>query len=453
MSSNRGKSLSRTGVITAITIGNALEFFDFTVYGFLAITIGRLFFPMEDSYSQLLLAVGSFGVGFIMRPIGAVVIGVFADRAGRKRAMTLTVFLMALGCLVIAIAPTYAQVGIGGALMIVAGRLIQGFSAGGEFGASTTLLAEHSTPANRGYMASWQLASQGLGILTGALIVGLLTYSLDSKSMSSWGWRIPFIVGLLIAPIGMYIRRRLNESLHVSQLSRSDETRQKRKGSLHLLLRDHWSTVVFAIFNVIGTTTAAYVTTFYLPTYAIKELHIAPTVALTGAALTGLVTFVLSPIVGRWSDKVGRKRLILVSRLLLIVLVFPAFLWLTEWRTPMALLSVLVILSALLVIQGVPGIVMLPEMFPMHVRATGISVTYSVGVAVFGGFAPLANAWLVSALNTTLAPAWYLGVMTLISLYGLHYLKDHTGTDIDKGNEGAFNRTTAQQEREWNISR
>lgn len=452
MSLNRGKSLSRTGVITAITIGNALEFFDFTVYGFLAITIGRLFFPLGDAYSQLLLAVGSFGVGFIMRPIGAVVIGVFADRAGRKRAMTLTVFLMALGCLVIAVAPTYAQIGIGAPLMIVAGRLIQGFSAGGEFGASTTLLAEHSTPATRGYMASWQLASQGLGILTGALIVGLLTYSMDPKSMASWGWRIPFFLGLVIAPIGMYIRRRLNESLHVSQISRSGDLSRKGHGRLRLLFRDHSSTVIFAVINVIGTTTAAYVTTFYLPTYAIKELHIAPTVALTGAALTGLVTFVLSPIVGRWSDKVGRKRLILVSRLLLIVLVFPAFLWLTEMRTPTALLSVLVILSALLVIQGVPGIVMLPEMFPMHVRATGISVTYSIGVAVFGGFAPLANAWLVSALNTTLAPAWYLAVMTIVSLYGLHHLKDYTGTDIDKEKEGAAHRTTDQQGREWNVT-
>ncbi|MBO9513386.1 MAG: MFS transporter [Variovorax sp.] len=429
-----GARMSRRRTIVATTIGNGLEFFDFTVYGFLALVIGKLFFPTFSSYGQLLLTVASFGVGFVMRPLGGIVIGSYADRAGRKKAMTLTIFLMALGCAMIAFAPTYAQIGVAAPVLIVLARLIQGFSAGGEVGASTTLLVEHATARNRGYMASWQFASQGLGILMGAVVVGVLLTALSPQAMESWGWRVPFVLGMLIAPVGMYIRRHLEESL--------DEARHqpaagaaagalRRRGSLAAVCRDHGKTVLAAILAIIGGTAAAYVVTFYMPTYAIRELGLPPPVALFGAALTGLLSFALAPLVGLWSDRIGRKPLIVGSRIALALLIYPGFLWLNASPTPAVLFTVVGLLSITLVLQTVPGITMLPEMFPKHVRATGMSLVYSVGVALFGGFSPFISTWLLNATGNKLAPAWYLLVVSMVSLLGLLWMRDFTGRDID----------------------
>ncbi len=422
--------MSRRRTIVATTIGNGLEFFDFTVYGFLALVIGKLFFPTFSSYGQLLLTVASFGVGFIMRPLGGIVIGSYADRAGRKKAMTLTIFLMALGCALIAFAPTYAQIGVAAPVLIVLARLIQGFSAGGEVGASTTLLVEHATPKNRGYMASWQFASQGLGILLGAVVVGVLLTALSPQAMESWGWRVPFVLGMLIAPVGMYIRRHLEESLDVHEAPPSAAA-PRPHGSLSAVCREHGRTVLAAILSIIGGTAAAYVVTFYMPTYAIRELGLPPPVALFGAALTGLLSFALAPLVGVWSDRVGRKGLMVASRVLLALLIYPGFLWLNASPTPAALYTVVGLLSITLVMQTVPGITMLPEMFPKHVRATGMSLVYSVGVALFGGFSPFISTWLLNATGNKLAPAWYLLAVSLVSLLGLLWMRDFTGKDID----------------------
>jgi len=419
---------SRRQTIVATTIGNGLEFFDFTVYGFLALVIGKLFFPTFSGYGQLLLTVATFGVGFIMRPLGGIVIGAYADRAGRKKAMTLTIFLMALGCAVIAFTPTYASIGVAAPVLIVLARLIQGFSAGGEVGASTTLLVEHATPRNRGYMASWQFASQGLGVMLGAVVVGALTFTLSPENMQSWGWRVPFVLGMLIAPVGMYIRRHLEESLQIAPESASAP---RRESSLKIVCSQHGKTVLAAILALVGGTTAAYVVTFYMPTYAVRELGLTPSVALFGAALTGLISFAFAPFVGLLSDRVGRKPLILWSRVFLVVLIYPGFLWLNASPTPAVLFIVLGVLSLGLVGQTVPGITMLPEMFPKAVRASGMSLVYSVGVALFGGFAPFISTWLLNATGSKLAPAWYLVVMTLVSLLGLLWLRDHTGRDID----------------------
>lgn len=363
-----------------------------------------------------------------MRPLGGIVIGAYADRAGRKKAMTLTIFLMALGCALIALAPTYAQIGVAAPLLIVLARLIQGFSAGGEVGASTTLLVEHATPANRGYMASWQFASQGLGILLGAVVVGVLSTALTPQAMESWGWRVPFFLGMLIAPVGMYIRRHLEESLEIKD---QPAHAAPRRSSLSEVCGEHGRTVLAAILSIIGGTAAAYVVTFYMPTYAIRELGMPPPVALFGAALTGLLSFGLAPFIGRWSDRIGRKPLIVWSRIALVLLIYPGFLWLNVSPTPAVLFLVVGALSITLVMQTVPGITMLPEMFPKHVRASGMSLVYSVGVALFGGFSPLISTWLLNATGNKFAPAWYLLVMTSVSLLGLIWLKDFTGKDID----------------------
>ena len=246
--------------------------------------------------------------------------------------------------------------------------------------------------------------------------------------MQSWGWRVPFVIGMLIAPVGMYIRRHLEESL---QIAPESATAPRRESSLRIVCSQHGKTVLAAILALVGGTTAAYVVTFYMPTYAVRELGLTPSVALFGAALTGLISFAFAPFVGLLSDRVGRKPLILWSRVFLVVLIYPGFLWLNASPTPAVLFTVLGVLSLGLVGQTVPGITMLPEMFPKPVRASGMSLVYSVGVALFGGFAPFISTWLLNATGSKLAPAWYLVVMTLVSLLGLLWLRDHTGRDID----------------------
>lgn len=426
--------LSRTRVIAATTIGNALEFFDFTVYSFLAVVIGRLFFPTLSTYGQLLLSVATFGVGFFMRPLGGIVIGSYADRAGRKAAMTLTINLMALGCAMIALAPTYAQAGIAAPIVIVLARLIQGFSAGGEVGASTTLLIEYATPRNRGYYASWQFASQGLGVTIGATLAGVLSATLSPEAMDAWGWRVPFAVGVLILPVGLYIRRQLEETLEPRDRARAEH------GPVMTTLREHGRLVLLGILLTIGGTVSAYITTFYMPTYAIRELGLPMPMALLAGILSGFITFAVSPFVGLAADRVGRKQLILGARIITLVLVYPCFLWLNAAPSPERLLIVVGVLSVLLAIQTAPAITMMPELFPKAVRATGMSIVYSIGVALFGGFAQFIATWLINATGDKLSPAYYLIACLVVSTLALMGLEDRTGREIDSGKQGRIDR-------------
>lgn len=419
----------RRRTIVATTIGNALEYYDFTVYGFLTLVIGKLFFLSFDAAGQVLLTVATFGVGFVMRPLGGIVIGAYADRAGRKKAMVLTIFLMALGCAMIAVSPTYAQIGVAAPLVIVVARALQGFSAGGEFGASTALLVERGAAHDRGFMASWQFASQGLGVLMAALTVACLSFVLEPIEMEGWGWRVPFVIGLLIAPVGAYLRRHLEEK--PLSCAAVEAPRAARQSRFMELCREHGRAVIVAIVITMGGTGASYVVSFYMPTYAIREFGLSPAVALSGAAITGGLTFLLAPMIGRWSDRIGRKPLIVAGRIAIILLIYPAFAWLKASPTPFVLFSVVSFLTIVLAVQAVPSIVILPELFPERVRASGMSLVYSIGVAVFGGFAPFISAWLVQASGDKLAPAWYLIAIALISLLALPYLKDRTGEDID----------------------
>jgi MHS family proline/betaine transporter-like MFS transporter len=420
------KRLSKNKAIAAITIGNALEFFDFTVYGFMTSVIGKIFFPSMSAYNQLLLTVASFGVGFLMRPLGGIVIGAYADCAGRKKAMGLTITLMALGCVMMAFAPTPAQIGISAPLIIVAARLIQGFSAGGEVGASTTLLVEYARANERAYMGSWQIASQGLGVMVGALFSGVLLAVLSPAAMQSWGWRLPFVVGMLIAPVGIFIRRQLDESGTVSV-----ERTGRRDSRLKLVLRDHWQSVLLASLMFISGTVGVYVIAFYMPTFAARELGLSVQVGLWAAVLFGAVNFMLAPYSGRLADRFGRKPVIVWSRIVLIMLLFPGFHWLLAAPSPARLYTLVGVLSVLATTQTPALLVMLTEMFPKEVRATGLSFVYSTVVAVFSGFSPFAVTWLVHESGNKLAPAWYLLGITVISTIVMLWIRDRTGETLD----------------------
>ncbi|WP_321866551.1 MFS transporter [Paraburkholderia tropica] len=421
---------TRAKAIAAITLGNGLEFFDFTVYSFFASTIGALYFPVHGALNQLMLAVGSFGVGFIVRPLGGVFIGAFADRAGRKAAMTLTLWLMALGSALIAFAPTYAQIGLLAPALILLARLIQGFAVGGEVGASTSLLLEYADDRTRGFYGSWQFVSQGLNAVCGALIGVALSTALTPSALESWGWRVPFVLGMLVAPVGVYIRRHLDETLVHAQPAESTAAEDIARPLREIFTR-HRVALVAGVVTTIGGTAANYIVLFYMSTYAIRILGLPVSVGMSAALVAALVTAVCSPFAGWLSDRVGRKWVFGVSRVLLIAAIYPAFMLIHAMPTVGMVLAVVAVLGALVAFTAVPNIVMLPELFPQSIRVTGMSIVYCVGVSIFGGFAQFFATWLIKLLGNPLAPAWYLIGCGAVSMLALPLIREPAGRPLD----------------------
>ncbi|NML34831.1 MFS transporter [Paraburkholderia antibiotica] len=447
------KRVSHAKAIAAITLGNGLEFFDFTIYSFFATIIGKLFFPVEGQLVQLMLAVGTFGVGFIMRPVGGVILGGYADRAGRKAAMSLTLWLMTLGSAIIAFAPTYAAIGVAAPLLIILARLIQGFALGGEVGASTALLLEYGSDRTRGFYGSWQFVSQGANTVVGSLLGVALASMLSTAALESWGWRVPFVIGMAMGPIGVYIRRHLDETLPgvedgaasaqgaAATVSSSgspttsqpvpNPAGQPASMPARKLFRDHRRSITAGVLTTIGGTAANYIVLFYLSTYAIRILHLPMASALWAAWTGAVVTVICSPFAGRLSDRVGRKPVLWVSRVLLIFAVYPAFMVINATPTVPVLLAVVAGLAVLVTFTAVPNIVMLPELFPRAIRATGMSIVYCLGVSIFGGFAQFFATWLISMTGSNLAPAWYLIGCSVVSLLPLPWMRDMAGKPID----------------------
>lgn len=421
---HRGQ-ISAARLIAACTVGNALEFFDFVVFSFFARTIGALFFPAHSPTAQLLFAFATYGVGFFLRPLGGVVLGSYADRKGRKKATVLTLMLMALGTGMIGLAPVYETAGVFGPAIVVLGRLIQGFSAGGEVGASTTLLAEHAPAHRRGFFGSWQMASQGLAILVGAGVALILTASLTPAQVSAWGWRIPFLIGVCIVPVGLWLRRALKES-HANEQHK--ETRAL--SSLGLVLRLHLGRVLIGVGLVVGGTAANAVVTLYMATYAVTQLKLTPTTGLLAGVVAGLITLVVAPVSGIVSDRVGRRAVIFVSYALILVLIYPSFLVLNAYASLGTLLAIVAVLAVLNAAGGAIVILTLAEVFPVEVRATGMSLVYALGVAIFGGFGQFIVTWLISATGSPIAPAYYVMACALATLIALSVTPEMKGRTL-----------------------
>ncbi|MGF6602704.1 MHS family proline/betaine transporter-like MFS transporter [Paraburkholderia sp. GAS448] len=419
-------SLSKGQVIVATTLGTALEYYDFTIYSFFAIQIGQLFFPAASPVNQFLLSIGVFGVGFVVRPLGGIVIGAYADRVGRKKAMVLTIMLMALSCALIACAPTYAMAGIAAPFIVLAARLIQGFAAGGEFGPGTTLLVEYATENTRAFFASWNFAATALGLALGAVVATLVNVALPKDALLAWGWRVPFLLGIVAAPVGMLIRRRLEETLtHAS----SGTTRPS--GALKAALTTHLKLTVLGTFAELGGSVSVYITAFFLPSHAVRVLHLSPTSAVVSGVVSSLVLFVAAPIAGRLADRFSRKRVLVISRVVLLLSVYPAFAMLGAYPSMLTLCVVSAFLAVFVAGQIVPVLVMIPELFPKDVRATGIALTYVVSASFFGGFSPFIASGLVAHTGNPLAPAWYVAVACAVSLVPVIWLRDRTGEALD----------------------
>lgn len=400
----------RARAVVAASIGNALEWFDFAVYGFFAVTIAKVFFPSDNQTLSLLVTYASFGITFFIRPLGAIVLGNFADKHGRKAALTLTIAMMMIGTAVIALSPSYAAIGIVAPILIIAARLLQGFSAGGEFGSATAFLAEQN-PARRGFYGSWQFASQGLTTILATGFGASLAAWLTPEQMESWGWRVPFLFGLLIGPVAYYIRTRLEETVEFRSVTTSETPLREAVGSNQAAL--------FVGFGLVVLTTVATYTVLFMPTYAVRQLGLPASGSFMAALLTGALQFVLVPIVGALSDRYGRFPITFVSAVALLVAIYPMFSWLADTPTLTTLLAVQAVIGVL--IAGYMGAIpaLMSELFPTRLRTTGISISYSFGVAIFGGFAPFINAWLIDATGSKLAPSFYLIAAAAVSLIAL----------------------------------
>ena len=423
--SQASRSLN-TRAVTAAVIGNALEWYDFTVFGFLTVVIAELFFPSSSDYSSILLTTASFGVAFFMRPVGGIVLGLYADRAGRKAALSLVIALMTLGILLLAIAPPYSAIGIGAPLLIVVGRLLQGFSAGGEFGSSTALLIEAAPFSKRGFYGSWQMASQAAALLLGAVVGAAVTRGLSPEALKSWGWRVPFIIGLVIGPIGFYIRRNLADSeafLHAKQTA--------RPATLGEVFAHHSRDVLCGLGSVVALTVTIYVLISYLPTFAVKQLKLPYADSFTAVIIGNLLLTVLSPLTGAWSDRIGRKGLSLWSLVVTLVVIYPLFVWLEGAPSVSKLVLVQAILSIALSGYYGPFGALMAELFPANVRSIGLSLSYNFAVMLFGGFGPFIVTWLIETTGSPLAPTYYVMCGLALSIVSVACMPAKRHADLD----------------------
>jgi MHS family proline/betaine transporter-like MFS transporter len=401
-------------LIVATSLGNGLEIFDFTIFSFFATIIGKQFFPSHTQYGSLLMAVATFGAGFVIRPLGGIVLGNYADRAGRRAAMALTIAMMAFGTAVIGLTPSYAQIGGFAPFLIVCARLLQGFSAGGEVGASTTLLMESGAPRNRGYRISWQSASQGGAALVGALSGFALSHLLTRAALEAWGWRLPFLLGILIGPIGWYVRRRLPET------HRATDGRAAGGSAFGELIRGYRGALILGILIFAGRTGLMYIFVFYMPTYMIGVLHMAPTTAFLAGCVSGVTLLVVSPLAGWLADRFERRKpLVVWPTLIGTVLIYPAFALLNRADSLGISLAIICAFVACFTLGASSGFLLVTEVFPKQVRSTGLSVIYSFGVSVFGGFAQFIVTWLIKETGNPLSVVWYAVVASLITILAL----------------------------------
>jgi MHS family proline/betaine transporter-like MFS transporter len=398
--------MSPSRVVLAASVGNVLEWYDFIVFSFLAPQIAAAFFP----HASLLLTLATFGASFLARPLGAAVLGSYADRRGRRAALMLSVMLMAFGTLLLVVMPPYAAVGIWSALGVLLARLIQGFSAGGEFGGATALMIEQA-PRRAGFFGSFQNTTQSMASLAGSVVVWAVVANVPQAALASWGFRLPFVLGLLIAPVGLYIRR------HIPETSRAAAALVSARPVIVLLHQYPGRLALGACTIAVGT--ASTYLNIYLPTYAQTHLHMAAAHGFGISALLAVAPIFVTPIVGHLSDRTGVLRPMLWGAALLLVLSYPGFRLVQADPTPAVLGAVLLGLTMLRSCYAAPMPGLLAQMFPAHLRGAGMSIAYTMGVVVFGGFAQLWLEWLIQETGNPSVPGLYLAITAAITLGAL----------------------------------
>jgi MFS transporter, MHS family, citrate/tricarballylate:H+ symporter len=394
---------SRLGAILRSTSGNFLEQFDFFLFGFYATAISRAFFPPGNETTALLLTFTTFWLGALMRPVGAIVLGAYIDRIGRRKGLIVTLAIMAMGTVFIAICPTYASIGIAAPIIVLIGRLLQGFSAGVELGGVSVYLFEISTPGNKGFYTSFQSASQQVAIFVAAIIGFLLSESMPAATIDAWGWRIPFFIGCIIVPFIFVLRRTLEETPAFLAMKKHPSASEVFSSAAA-----NWRIIFWGMMMVAMTTVTFYFVTVYTPTFGKNVLKLTTRDALLVTLFVAVTNFIWLPIGGALSDRIGRRPVLLAIAGLSLVTAYPMLSWLVSEPTFSKMLIVELVFSFYFGIYNGAMVAALTEIVPAHVRTTCFSLAFSLAAALFGTFTPLAATWLIRETENSASPAFWL---------------------------------------------
>ncbi len=411
---------SKLGAVLRVTSGNFLEMFDFFLFGFYATYISKAFFPASSEFASLMLTFGTFGAGFLMRPLGAIILGAYIDRVGRRKGLIATLALMALGTVMIAFVPGYATIGLFAPLIVLVGRLFQGFSAGVELGGVSVYLSEMATPGHKGFYVSWQSGSQQVAIVVAAAIGYGLNVWMAPSVIAAWGWRVPFFIGCMIVPLIFVIRRSLQETEEFLARKHHPDVREIFRSMV-----ENWKVVGAGMLLVMMTTISFYLITVYTPTFGKSVLKLAGADSLVVTICIGVSNLFWLPVMGALSDRIGRRPVLLAFAVLTILTAYPALSWLVSAPTFHRMLVVELWLSFLYGGYNGAMIVALTEVMPVNVRTVGFSLAYSLATALFGGFTPAVSTWLIKVTGDKGAPGFWMmfaavcGLAGTLILYGL----------------------------------
>lgn len=411
MTNTAAASQSKFGTVLRVTSGNFMEMFDFFLFGFYATHISKTFFPGGDEFASLMLTFMTFGAGFLMRPLGAIFLGAYVDRVGRRAGLIVTLMLMALGTMMIAFVPGFATIGYAAPFLVLIGRLLQGFSAGVELGGVSVYLSEMATPGHKGFYVSWQSASQQVAIIVAAALGYVINTSMTPAQVGDWGWRIPFFLGCMIVPVIYMIRRSLQETEEFLARKHRPDVREIFRSML-----DNWGLVIAGMMLVAMTTVSFYLITVYTPTFGKTVLKLSTTDSLVVTFCVGLSNFIWLPIMGALSDRIGRRPLLLFFTVLTILTSYPALTWLVNDPGFGKMLTVELWLSFLYASYNGAMVVALTEVMPVEVRTVGFSLAYSLAAAIFGGFTPAIATGLIQITGDKAAPGFW---MTFAAVCGL----------------------------------
>lgn len=411
--------------VVRVSSGNFLEMYDFMVFGYYASAIGSAFFPSRSPFSSLMFSLMTFGAGFLMRPLGAIVLGVYTDKHGRRAGLLLTLGLMSIGIFSIACMPSYASIGLLAPLLVLVGRLLQGFSAGMELGGVSVYLSEIATPSHKGFYVSWQSASQQVAVMFAALIGVVLTALLPAEAMTVWGWRVPFLLGCAIIPVLFRLRRSLPETkefvAHKHRLSTSEILRS---------LTANWRIVAIGAMLVTMTTVSFYMITAYTPTFGNSVLHLGNKDSLIVTLCVGASNLFWLPVMGTLSDRVGRRALLIIFTILMLVTAYPAMLWLVRAPSFARLLAVELWLSCIFGSYNGAMVVFLTEIMPANVRTSGFSLAYSLATAIFGGFTPAISTYLIHVTGNLAVPGLWLSFAAACGLAAAMVAKSQPASPV-----------------------
>jgi MHS family proline/betaine transporter-like MFS transporter len=414
--------------VIAGCVGNVLEWYDFALYGFFAPIIAKQFFPADDQLTGLLATFGIFAVGFLMRPIGSVLFGILGDKVGRKKALEISVIMMAVPTTLIGVLPTYQSAGLLAPILLTLIRLIQGVSVGGEFTGSISYVVENAPhpPPRRGFYGSWTVFSLLGGILLGSAVASIITKTFSAPDVQSFGWRIPFLLGLVIGIVGLFLRSGLEESPAFKKLK---EAGKLSETPILDSFRYHWKEIL----TVVGATCVGsinfYLIFVYLTTYLSTETHLLLSSALEINTISMIVLMVLTPVMGYMSDKVGRRPILIIGCLVLAIFSYPLFVVLTWNNFTYDLLSQFVFALGLAMIFG-PFAAMMVELFPARIRMSALSIGYNIGFAIFGGTAPFVATYLIETTGNKLAPSFYLIAASIVSLIVFFIIRETYNDEV-----------------------